>query len=234
MVADDAARHFMLVEKFVPERPTMQQYIMEIWNTVYDPIHPIHDIRLRRERNSRILKAALNMAMETVESQHGHVIPAASQQQRDPLFAMLSRDGVLAQRRNLNDFNDHMGKGAASAILVLGSSFSTGVDVNGAAAEMHVLDVLPNDAMETQVKGRVSRNCSHARLPKSQWVVKYLMYETVFDQNELMPSCDTVLHDYKQRSDSIMKALADVVKLSSFGCRLMHKHHKHAVGDCLT
>lgn len=145
-----------------------------------------------------------------------------------PLFSMLSRDGVSMQRRNLVDFNRHEGTGKSSAVLVLGAGFSTGVDVNGAAREMHVLNVLPNDAMEMQVKGRVLRNCSHARLPrKADWTIKYMMYEMDFPE-----SCDAAVYDYRQKSDSIMKALADIVKFASFGCRLMSKHHGHSGSEC--
>lgn len=231
-IADDATRHFLVEEGFKPDKTTLQQYTLELWNTVYGPGIKARGGPVNRLRNRKIIQTALNMASDRIES---GVVPPENprlQTHEQPLYCMLSRDGVVAQRRNLKNFNAHMGEGKKSAILVLGASFSTGIDVNGAVAEMHVLDVLPNDAMETQVKGRVLRNCSHARLPKPQWMVKYMMYETVFDDSEPIQSCDTLLYDYKEKSDSIMKALATIVKLSSFGCRLMSEHHRHERGDC--
>ncbi len=224
ILAMDANKHFA-GERDVPYGDVLA-HIRERWETHFKKIHGDSlrdtDIRVTRENNRIVARGAADKAMQ------GNLLVGGGSGGGPPLFHMLSSDRVKAQRKNLDDFNKHKGTGLESAILVLGFKFSTGVDVKGAAGEMHVLNVLPNNAMETQVKGRVLRNCSHASLPHSDWVVKYYMYS-----NPYPSSCDSVLAEYREKSDTVMNALQEIVKSASFGCRLFRAHHGHPVRQCL-
>lgn len=124
-----------------------------------------------------------------------------------PLFYLKNDDSVGARSRTIEAFNKHGRTGehagqdrsqtppTASAVLVLGPAFSTGIDLKGAVREMHLLSVLPNVVLEEQARGRARRSCSHAGLPHIEWHVKYVQYHLHFehqsDSPRSSPSPDT-------------------------------------------
>jgi hypothetical protein len=130
-------------------------------------------------------------------------------------------------------FNAHTGVGRDSAILVLGPQFSTGIDLSGAAGSMHLLNVLPNDAIDVQARGRVQRSCSHRDLPKGDWNIQYHQYVSRFtDVDTGVPSCDIVAQEFRRLGDSVMAALRTILRDSSLGCKAMAKHHRHQESEC--
>jgi hypothetical protein len=130
-------------------------------------------------------------------------------------------------------FNAHAGVGRDSAILVLGPQFSTGIDLSGAAGSMHLLNVLPNDAIDIQARGRVQRSCSHRDLPKGDWNIQYHQYVSRFtDVDTGVPSCDIVAQEFRRLGDSVMAALRTILRDSSLGCKAMAKHHRHQETEC--
>ena len=148
---------------------------------------------------------------------------------------MLMSNGLSAGQQSalVKKFNAHPGMGKESAILVLGPQFSTGVDLSGAAGSMHLLNVLPNDAIDVQARGRVQRSCSHRGLPKNEWTLQYYQYVSKFtDVSSGVPSCDLVAQDYRRLGDSVMAALRTILLYSSLGCKAMAKHHKHGEEQC--
>lgn len=151
------------------------------------------------------------------------------------LYQLTSRDGVSKRTKTVKDFNAHSGTGSSSAILVLGPQFSTGVDVHGGVGEMHILNVLPNDALQTQVRGRVQRNCSHGKLPHSDWTISYYQYKNLYeDEVSGIRSCDMVVEEYRRNIDSVMRALAAILQRASLGCKAMAKHHQQNPEECFS
>lgn len=101
-----------------------------------------------------------------------------------PILYLRNDDTKPDQRRVVQAFNRHPDVGRSSAILVLGPSYSTGIDLHGAAGEFHLLNVLPNFALEQQARGRVHRSCSHRGLPREEWRIFYYQYLTTDEDEE--------------------------------------------------
>lgn len=132
----------------------------------------------------------------------------------DSKITLLTSDASVSQRANIiNTFNESNG----NPILVLGSRYSTGIDLKGAVAEMHILNVLPNHALETQAKGRVHRACSHARYSDlNEWVVRYYQYHLPNQgDTKKAVSCDDVLSAYRKASDSVLSTLEHILRQAS-------------------
>lgn len=152
-----------------------------------------------------------------------------------PLFHLSSSQRVGEQARTISEFNKHKGVNASSAIIVLGPQFSTGIDLHGAASSMHILNILPNDALDKQVRGRVHRSCSHGSLQQDEWIINYYQYKLDFAHPETgVRACDLTIDEYRAASDSVMRALSTILRNSSLGCPNMAAHHKHPVEDCVT
>lgn len=150
-----------------------------------------------------------------------------------PILVLSNGLSASQQTALVKKFNAHPGTDKQSAILVLGPQFSTGVDLSGAAGSMHLLNVLPNDAINIQARGRVLRSCSHRGLPRDEWTIEYYQYVSKFtDVASGIPSCDLVAQDYRRLGDSVMAALRKILRDSSLGCKAMANHHRHGEEEC--
>lgn len=118
--------------------------------------------------------------------------------------------------RDIKDFNaTPVGDPSEAPILVLGGRRSTGVNLSGGVREMHILNVVSGSALDTQVRGRPFRMCSHKMFDNQEdWKITYFQYISLSADNK-QTTCDLAVRKVRKLTDQVMSKLKFLLRFSA-------------------